>query len=175
MKKLIAQKNGDLQFLLKARFSLIIFFSLICSIELIAQSTITSTGNNSTGSGGSSSYTVGQIICETDSSSSGSVITGVQLVFEISVVDAISDSLGIELYYKVYPNPTTHFLILEVNTNPNKLKYQLFDISGKLVLSNSIQSTETKLSTENLINGVYFLKIIKGDKVIKTFKIIKNK
>jgi hypothetical protein len=52
--------------------------------------------------------------------------------------------------------------------------YRLFDISGTLLREMKVESEETEISMYNLVPSIYFLKVIKNKKELKTFKIIKN-
>jgi hypothetical protein len=54
---------------------------------LHAQESPTSTGGDATGAGGSSSYSVGQVVYTTATGINGSVAQGVQQAYEISVID----------------------------------------------------------------------------------------
>lgn len=84
-------------------FLLLIGFSITI---LHAQATIPATGGNAAGSGGSVSYTVGQITCNFLSGTNGTIAQGVQQPYEISVVTAIETAREISLECTVYPNPT---------------------------------------------------------------------
>lgn len=140
-----------------------------------AQETIPTTGGNSTGSGGSASYSVGQIVYTTNTGTNGSVAQGVQQPFEISVVTGIEEAKGITLQCTVWPNPATDLLILKVeNYNNVNLSFQLFDINGKLLETKINDGNETNFDLRNLMSGTYFLKVIQSQKEIKTFKIIKK-
>jgi len=72
--------------------------SCLCLTIIQGQSTIPSTGGNATGSGGSVSYTVGQITYRTFSGTNGSIAEGVQQTYEISVVTAnkITEAITLE-------------------------------------------------------------------------------
>jgi hypothetical protein len=150
---------------------------LLCRfcITIQSQSTIPATGGNSAGTGGSVSYTVGQITYITIPGTNGIVVQGVQQPYEISVVTALDDAIGINLICSVFPNPTNNFLILKVGDyESSKLSYQLYGVSGNLIETKKILDNETRISMENKVSGSYFLKITSGNKEIKTFKIIKN-
>ena len=58
--------------------------ALFFSIELQAQEIPIASGAVATGIGGSSSYTVGQVVYTTNTGSNGSVAQGVQQPYEIS-------------------------------------------------------------------------------------------
>jgi hypothetical protein len=140
-----------------------------------AQSTIPTTGGNATGTGGSVSYTVGQVIYSTLSGTNGTVAQGVQQPFEISVVTAIRNTEEISLDCLVYPNPTNGLTKL-VFKSPDyeNLRFRLYDINGVLLQDKKVESMETEISMENLSSSVYFLKVIKDNMEVKVFKIVKR-
>ncbi|MFZ4414651.1 MAG: T9SS type A sorting domain-containing protein [Bacteroidales bacterium] len=142
---------------------------------LQAQETVTASGGNASGSGGSTSYTVGQVVYNTIANSNGSVAQGVQQPFEISVVTAIEEAKDINLIVSAYPNPTTNCLTLKIEDNL-QMQYivSLIDINGKLLENKKTEGIETTISMKNLVPATYFLKVIKSNKEVKTFKIIKN-
>ncbi|MFZ4739613.1 MAG: T9SS type A sorting domain-containing protein [Bacteroidales bacterium] len=142
---------------------------------LQAQESTNATGGNASGSGGSVSYSFGQLISTTNTGTNGSVVQGVQQPFEISVVIGIEEATGISLSVSAYPNPTTDFLTLEVKDfELSNLYYQLYDLQGKLLQSEKIMGKQKSIVMINLAPATYFVKVVKGDKEIKSFKIIKN-
>ena len=145
---------------------------------LEAQEAIPAAGGNTSGSGGSVSYSVGQVVYTTSTGTNGSVAQGVQQPYEISVVTGIEEAIGINLMVSAYPNPTTDFLNLKVDASTTlsiqSMSYQLFDISGKLLENKELTSNETTITMENRVAATYFVKVIQGNKEFKTFKIIKN-
>lgn len=142
---------------------------------LQAQECVTSTGGNISGNGGSVSFSVGQVLYQTYSGSNGSRAAGVQQPYEISVITELKEAIGIGLSVLAYPNPTTDFLILEVNEiELSNLYFQLFDIKGKLLHSYRITSNQTSIFTGNLSPATYFVKVFQDYRVVKTFKVIKK-
>ena len=142
---------------------------------LQAQEAVSAASGNATGSGGTVSYTIGQVAYITNAASSGIITQGVQQPFEIMVATGIEYTKDISLECSVYPNPATSFLKLKVNSNnAENLIYKLFDMSGKLIRTNKIDGNETIISMENIVPSAYFLKITENNKEVKTFKIIKN-
>ena len=146
---------------------------------LQAQTAIVATGGNASGSGGSMSYSVGQVFYTTATGTNGSVAQGVQQPFEISVETGV-EKTSINLTASVYPNPTTNYLTLEVKDfELTALHYQLYDLQGKLLQTKKISEAKTKIVMSNLLPAIYFVKIVEtrhalSVKEIKTFKIIKN-
>jgi hypothetical protein len=140
-----------------------------------AQNTIATSGGNASGSGGTVSYSIGQVVYTKYVGTNGSSAQGVQQPYEISVATGIVEAKDISLEIEVFPNPATDFVKLKIkNYEVENLRYQLYDINGSLIKDNKVEGNETSLSMQNLLPSVYFLKVTDKNKVIKTFKIIKN-
>ena len=154
-------------------FAVLLIFGLS---NLQAQTAIPATGGQANGSGGSTSYTVGQVVYTTNVGTNGnSIAEGVQQPYEISIVLELPEAKDINLSVSAYPNPTTNYLTVKVaNYETANLQYQVFDINGKLLQTVKATGQETKIETNNLVNGNYFVKIFDNKKEIKVFKIIKN-
>lgn len=153
---------------------IVIIFLPIFSASLQSQSAIVTTGKSISSSGGSVSYTIGQIAYTTQTGYGGTVAQGIQQAYEIIVVTGV-EVKEINLQCLVYPNPAEEFLNLKVeNYKFGQLRYQLFDVGGKLLKENTIDGTETTILLENLKPAAYFLKVIDQSKEIKIFKVIKN-
>ena len=159
----------------KLKLSAIILLGLGLT-GLQAQESVNATGGDASGSGGSVSYSVGQVVYTTNTGTNGSVSEGVQQPFEISVVTGIEEAKDIFLNVSAYPNPTTDYLELKVeNLQLSELSYKLYDISGKVYQNKEIGNSITKIEMQNLPQGIYFIKVIDTkNKEFKTFKIIKN-
>ena len=111
---------------------LIAFCVFGCGISLHAQNAIPATGGNARGAGGTSSYTIGQVVYTMETETNGTIAQGIQQPFEILVLTAIEEASEVILECLVYPNPTSNFLILKFgNYDKENLSYQLFDINGK--------------------------------------------
>lgn len=159
----------------RLKLSFVLLFGLGLSISSHAQQTIPASGGNASSTGGSVSYTVGQLFYSTNTGTNGSVAEGVQQPYEISVIVGIEQAKDITLVCMAYPNPTTDLLILEVESmNNESLFFQLYDLTGKLLVSKRLVDIRTTLSMAHLAPSTYFLKVRNNQRVVKTFKIIKN-
>jgi len=156
---------------------------LLCTLLLVlgivslqAQEALSASGGESTGSGGSSSYSVGQVFTNTSEGTSGSISEGVQQAFEILVVTGIKET-GISLNISAYPNPTQDYLHLELDAstfqNVQTMRYQLFDMNGRLIASDRLEGNVTTIVTSQLSPATYFVKVLSSNKEVKTFKVIK--
>jgi hypothetical protein len=136
---------------------------------------VSASGGNATGTTGSASYTVGQVFYTTAAGSDGSVAMGVQQAFDISVDTSVENTKDILLSCSLYPNPASEYIILNIDNEKWKnVSYQLFDSQGKLLETKQISETETSILLSNYLSSTYFLRITNGNKLIKTFKIVKN-
>ncbi len=80
-------------------------------------------------------------------------------------VDTISASS-----VKVYPNPASDFLQLEIDAQEVGSTYQIMDDLGRVVATDILDTTSAEIAISTLKTGLYFLKI--GD--MKPIKFIKN-
>lgn len=73
---------------------------------------------------------------------------------------------------KVYPNPISNELMLEVGEDNEHLQVEISNITGQLVYSQSISSNLSTVSTTEWQPGIYFLKLTNGSnsKVIRLVK-----
>jgi len=123
---------------------------------LQAQESVNATGGDTSGSGGSASYSVGQVVYTTNTGTTGSVAQGVQQPYEISVVTAIEEAKGINLSVSAYPNPTTDFLTLCIDEfEISNLLYQLYDMSGKLLQSEKITNLADPTDAQDAATKAY--------------------
>ena len=160
----------------KQRLIVIIAFLIFEISNLKAQETVITTGGNITGSGGSISYSIGQVLyCTNEGVNGDYVIEGVQQAYEISVVTGILEAKNINLVMSVYPNPTIDYLTVKVeNYETKNLRYVLVDINGKVIQTIIATGQKTKIETNNLLPENYFVKVLDNQNEIKIFKFIKT-
>ena len=140
------------------------------TLGLTAQNAVATSGGEGSGSGGSVSYTIGQVFYQTNAS----ISEGVQQAYEILTV-GIQDQIAVDMKLNVYPNPTVDLLTLNVENYENKkLSYQLYSVNGLLLSRKQITANITQIDMVNRVPSIYFLKITNQNQTIKTFKIIKN-
>lgn len=144
-------------------------------LTILAQNNTVAGSGSASGSGGSSTFTVGQISSGTVSGTNGSATQGVQQPIEITVITGITDR-DIDLTARIFPNPATDFLILSIK-HPQLIKfsYVLTDLQGRVLQQNKLTDSKTNIPLAGLNAGAYFLKVSKEGGTVKTFKIIKNK
>jgi hypothetical protein len=75
-----------------------------------------------------------------------------------------------DITWKIYPNPASE--IVQINYSiPQSTILRIFDVNGKLVLENSVESqTNFSISIGHLTNGIYFVTDTEG----RFFKLMVN-
>ena len=139
-----------------------------------AQESVNSIGGVITGSGGTVSFSIGQMVYTTDSKEAGSVVQGIQRPYKITTTDI--KKLDNNISFKAYPNPASDDLFLETNAFRNeKLNYQLYDMQGKLIMTNPIEIPKTQINMRALAVGAYVIHIYNtNNQPIQTIQIIKD-
>jgi hypothetical protein len=146
--------------------------SAFCLYNTQAQQAISASGSDASGTGGSVSYTVGQVAYTSASGTEGSVSQGVQQAYQITVIEGV-DQAGIELQLQAYPNPTADFLTLQTEKIPEKCEAYLYNLNGELLTIFSVESTQTSIDMSGLPTSEYILKVVSDSKSVKIFRIIK--
>jgi hypothetical protein len=97
--------------LLKKTFFLV---SVLLATQMVcSQETIPVSAGEAMGSGGSVSYSVGQVFYTTNTATTGSVSQGVQQPFELQTLSN-PELITVNLTAVTYPNPTKDFIILKI-------------------------------------------------------------
>lgn len=75
--------------------------------------------------------------------------------------------------FKVFPNPVSDILNIQIPTSTEATNLKIYNVLGKLVLEKDLTKSETRLDISSMASGIYMLSF-KSDKGSKTFKLIKS-
>ena len=144
-------------------FLIIAFFS---TSLLYSQEAISVSGSDATGTGGSLSYTIGQVAFTNYSGTTGSVSAGVQQAYTIFATTGVN-ATNFPLEASVYPNPTTDEITIAFNELvKGKVFVSIYDHLGKLVMEKNQQAQATLIySLNSLTPGNYFIKVSVSNRV----------
>lgn len=151
----------------------------LCSLFLLglgltnldAQQANPASGGNALGSGGTASYSVGIVAYTTETRAAGSVAQGVQHAWEIYTVGIFENEFEIS----VFPNPATSHITLQVpGFVDEKFAFRFYDMMGRLLESDILTSRQTHIHTGYLPPGIYILNVMRENKKVQSFKIIKH-
>jgi hypothetical protein len=158
--------------------SLITILFILTTFSISAQENTLTAGGNATGSGGSVSFSVGQVFYQIHEGSGGSVAEGLQQPYEIYVVTSVDNMMDITLSMKAFPNPVVDILQLvvdeQVDFSVAGYHFRLLDSQGRNLQSDHITGRHTEIDMSQLPPAVYFVRVMDSTRELKTFKVIKR-
>lgn len=94
-----------------------------------------------------------------------------RLTSDMQVITTSRGVSSVDNAFTLFPNPTSQLLNIQFN-QLEKGQISILDITGKEVLNQNIEGESTILNVENLVNGVYMVKLQtnKGNSVSKFIK-----
>ena len=128
--------------------------------QVTSPSVVSSSGDSYSNGSVIMDYTLGEIVVETHTNSTTILTQG----FHQEILSITTEVVNIYIKTKVYPNPTTNFLIVELEKNVNA-DILVYDINGKLVIKDRLNDEQQKqLDFGFLKQGNYLLHINIADK-----------
>ena len=151
-----------------------IIILLLCALHVQGQQqVVSSAGNFHANTSGSVSWTLGELAVETLTTAGNILTQGFQQ--SRLTVTGIGDIPLLDFEILVFPNPASDHLIISTDKEQHEnLYYQLYDLSGKIVLQDRIRETETTIPVNHLKSAVYLLRIIEGNRQVRSFKVVKQ-
>ena len=104
---------------------------------------------------------------------SGGDIMISQGFLQVSVAEPSSNDNVLEEIIRAYPNPTSASLVIEMPEMDGQYEYQLFDILGKEIRKEELNTIRSTVDISLLDSGTYLLKVNKADRSSRTIKIVK--
>jgi len=141
---------------------LLILFSLpmIGFGQILSPSVVSSSGASYSNGGVIMDFTLGEIVIETFSNNANILTQG----FHQGIIKIVLSVSDIDIKTKIYPNPTTNFIIIELEKNVNA-DILVYDINGKIVIKDKLNDEQQKQLDFSFLNqGNYLLHINIADK-----------
>ncbi|MBA4321533.1 MAG: hypothetical protein C0408_01825 [Odoribacter sp.] len=155
---------------------MMILFALSAGAQQIKQEVISSAGGFNVASGNtiSISWTLGETIIPTFTSSDGTLILthGFQQKY---IITAVEENFLDPVQVTVFPNPASDIVNIEFDTpTDGEIKLFLLDTQGRLVKTDQIEAavTNKQINLQDLSTGIYYLRLVKG-KLVNVYKVIK--
>jgi uncharacterized Ntn-hydrolase superfamily protein len=104
-------------------------------------------------------------------------IDSLQVLFDdwLQLVTGIGNKEGLLERVKVYPNPSSDFLIAEFHGPVHRgLELKMTDLVGNEILSETMTGIKLRIDIRHLRRGIYFLSIFSGEGISRVIKIIKT-
>ena len=146
--------------------------------QSIAPQSVNSSGTKMTQANGSLSFTVGELVVLSQTDSQGNTLGGGFTAGATLTTVSIQETDATVLDVKVYPNPTTDLVIVQINHSTlDQVVVTINDLQGKEVYSGKYAgiSNVIGINTASYATGTYML-ILKNlnNQVLGTYKIIKH-
>jgi N-acetylneuraminic acid mutarotase len=81
-----------------------------------------------------------------------------------------------DIQVKAYPNPTTDFVVIDVNWDNEvpfeKMQVKIISLEGKVVHESKMEINENKIETSSFNPGTYIYSIVYEDRIVKNGKIV---
>lgn len=148
-------------------------FSL-CIGHINAQQVVGTAGNQIKNSHASLSWTIGEVAIQTLESTNLILTQGFhQTKLTVTGINLTPNN---NPDIKAYPNPAYDHVNLKMgNTlSGQNWQYLIYDKSGKKLMEKKITSDLSSISLGTLPKATYFLKVFRGNKESKVFKIVKQ-
>ena len=142
-----------------------------CGFCSFAQNAISSTGGHFKTTGGSTSFTVGQVAYVLKKGNGSYLNEGVQQVYTKKTTPV--EELVYLKEVQLYPNPTQETMTLILSSKEDvQVRYTIMDYLGKEIRAGNILSEKSEISLRDLPSGNYFISL-KSKKEIRIFKMVK--
>jgi hypothetical protein len=161
---------------MKYLFYIICFFAITesCLAQTIKPEIISTTGDYFKNTTNSLSWTLGECITETFSTSGYKFTQGFQQ--STYIVTSANEPTIPSVSIKVYPNPTSDKINISMrNERQGKLEYliELYDLLGRKQYTGRFTNNLIELNMLSYPAGAYLLKISNGNQALQNFKIQK--
>jgi hypothetical protein len=159
----------DIKLIKKSIIPIVVFISF--GFSSFGQNALSSTGGHIKTSGGSTSFTVGQVAYVLKKGTGSYLNEGVQQVYTQKTTPI--EELVYLKEVQLYPNPTQETITLILSSKEDiQVRYTIMDYLGKEIRNGNILSEKSEISLRDLPSGNYFISL-KSKKENRIFKIVK--
>jgi Secretion system C-terminal sorting domain len=145
---------------------------VVIPVISFSQSAVLSAGGDASGTGGSISYSIGQVFYTHTDGTAGTIHEGVQQPYEFFAVSV--DEVHAALRLNVFPNPTTQMLILQAESLTPGLTAHIYDSSGQLIFESLLSSNSLTIDAQSWAAATYVLRITDLSGGTSHYKIVKQ-
>ena len=119
------------------------------------------------------SYSIGQVVYQTDTDRGFTIIEGLQQPRELYVFTE-ADEIVLNTI-QLYPNPVQRILSVNLGTlNNSNTICAIYNLSGRKVYENTLPNKLNTINVQQFVSGLYLVKITDGNNLLLTKKIIKR-
>jgi len=159
----------DIKLIKKSIIPIVVFISF--GFSSFGQNALSAAGGHFKTTGGSTSFTVGQVAYVLKKGTGSYLNEGVQQVYNKKTTPI--EELVYLKEVQLYPNPTQETMTLILSSKEDvQVRYTIMDYLGKEIRNGNILSEKSEISLRDLPSGNYFISL-KSKKEIRIFKMVK--
>jgi hypothetical protein len=156
----------------------ILFSNAVINAQSISPQSVNSGGTKMTQANGSLSFTVGELVVLSQTDSDGNTLGGGFTAGATLTTASIQETDAAVLDVKVYPNPTTELVNIQINHSTlDQVVVTITDLQGKEVYRGKYAgiSNVIGINTASYATGIYMLNLKNlNNQVLGAYKIIKH-
>jgi len=156
----------------------VLLMGIMSFAQSIAPQSVNSSGTKMTQANGSLNFTVGELVVLTQTDSDGNTLGGGFTAGATLTTVSIQETDAAILDVKVYPNPTTELVNIQINHSTlDQVVVTITDLQGKDVYIGKYAgiSNVIGINTASYTTGTYVLSLKNlNNQVLGTYKIIKH-
>ncbi|HRD39112.1 MAG TPA: T9SS type A sorting domain-containing protein, partial [Bacteroidia bacterium] len=92
----------------------------------------------------------------------------------VNVCTGIELLNGLTEKLTVYPNPATEYFVLNGNISGESLTVNIYDVTGKIIISHSTSSNQEIIDISELAKGTYFVEVLSQQQRVYKTNIVKQ-
>ncbi len=149
-----------------------ILFAYPASAQVANQDVVTSAGGYNSARGVTISWTLGETIVPTFSSSNSILTQGFQ---QQLVVTPLEENLETHVRITIFPNPASDIATITFNEPvESEIRVLLLNAQGQLVKTDFIEPSmvEKQIDLKDIPGGIYFIRLTEG-KLSNVYKVVK--
>ena len=145
---------------------------LSASAQTASPELVSSSGDSFNNTSYQLDWSIGECITATHSAGDYVITQGFH---QNSYVVTSVEDLRTDIQMSVYPNPTSDFISLKVESSKAEdMQYTITDFSGRVLQTANFVEDIEQINFTNYAVGTYFITVLENNQLIKSFKIIKN-
>ena len=103
---------------------------------------------------------IGESIFELDAQDCSDISDDFVTVVRQDELLATDDFQELSIDINVFPNPATNFFQVEAAGTSNALQIDVYDVSGRLVIQNNVDTTNARVDISSLKDGLYLVNVV---------------
>ena len=137
-----------------------------------AQEAVLPGGNFHSNGTASISWSLGEAVIQTLRTTDNIITQGFQQ--SRLTVTSVKEIPGLKMIISAFPNPTNSHINIKVDGEIENLTFTVYDINGRVVMHGRVESNPTQVSFHQQSSGIYFIRMLKDNQEVKTFRIVKQ-